>query len=91
MISIRVGRRVISFSSPVPSVNGQGQRVCVECGDLLDPIDWCVACQTAGKPCGRPHRSLRRRANAVYCGKDCRSRARAYYRRRARAIVQEGL
>lgn len=54
----------------------QGRR-CAECGDFIDPIDWCPGCKKANGPCGAPHKKARKRADAAYCNAACRSRCRA--------------
>jgi hypothetical protein len=61
------------------AISDPGGRRCAECGDLIDPMDWCSGCQTAQAPCGRPHRRLRKRADAAFCNPDCRSRRRWTY------------
>jgi hypothetical protein len=56
----------------------EGRR-CAQCGDFIDPIDWCLGCQTAQAPCGRPHRRLRKRADAAFCNDGCRTWHRSSY------------
>lgn len=65
----------------VPSDRG---RRCAQCGDFIDPVDWCPDCQTAnqhtpGTPCRRPHRRLRKRADAAFCNAACRAERRASF------------
>lgn len=57
---------------------GTGRR-CNQCGDFIDPIDWCSGCLKEEKPCGRPHKRLYKRADAEYCNDACRSERRNSY------------
>ena len=57
-------------------VDGQGRRECAECGDYIDPKDWCAGCIKAKGPCGAPHTRDRKRADAAYCDSSCRARRR---------------
>jgi hypothetical protein len=53
-------------------IYGDGTRHCACCGDFIDPIDWCLNCQTKQAPCGT-HRRLRKRADAAFCDSGCRA------------------
>ena len=66
----------ISLPRLSAEVTPQGRR-CAECGDFIDPIDWCPGCQRADGPCGSPHKRTRKRADAAYCDAACRSRSRS--------------
>jgi hypothetical protein len=52
-----------------------GKRRCANCGDYIDPIDWCAGC-AGGTPCRKPHRRVRKRADAAYCNGACRANRR---------------
>jgi hypothetical protein len=54
-------------------LNPDGQRHCAACGDFIDPVDWCGRCREAQQPCKAPHRRLRKRADAAFCGGVCRA------------------
>jgi hypothetical protein len=58
---------------------GRTQRRCANCGDLIDPIDWCEGCKRVEGPCGSPHRRARKRADAAFCDAACRHNHRATY------------
>jgi hypothetical protein len=61
-------------------IDGSGKRRCAQCGDYIDPKDWCSDCQGKIIPCGAtppygPHGSLTRAASAAYCDDACRNKA----------------
>lgn len=60
------------------AVDGPGGRRCAQCGDFIDPIDWCPGC-SKGTPCRQPHRRLRKRADAAFCGRGCKAEYRNSY------------
>lgn len=58
-------------------VHGDGTRHCAWCGAHIDPIDWCSMCRANNAPCATtgdgPHRRLRKRSDAAYCDRGCKS------------------
>ena len=68
--------RYASRSAQEAIVHDDGTRHCNWCGDFIDPIDWCGWCQHYKAPCARndgPHRRLRKRADAAFCDRRCRT------------------
>jgi hypothetical protein len=74
-------KRRFSLPRDEAVIHGNGTRHCANCGDYIDPIDWCFECQKANAPCGRPHRRLRKRTDAAYCDSRCRAHSRYTYAR----------
>jgi hypothetical protein len=62
-------------------VDATGKRHCANCGDYIDPIDWCPDCQKTGVPCCPRHKPLRKRSDAAFCDASCRSYHRSSYAR----------
>lgn len=62
-------------------VDGDGKRHCANCGDFIDPIDWCLSCQRTGEPCCRRHTPMRKRSDAAFCDQSCRSHHRYTFAR----------
>lgn len=69
----------VSLARQRPEFDGQGRRVCAQCGDFVDPKDWCPACVAANGPCGKPHRRDRKRADAAFCDDACRALRRSSF------------
>lgn len=60
-------------------IHGDGTRHCAQCGDYIDPKDWCLDCIKAGKPCRAPHTRLCKRADAAFCDGGCKAFHRSTY------------
>jgi hypothetical protein len=61
-------------------VDGAGKRHCAQCGDYIDPIDWCPQGCRTGKPCGGGlHNAVRKRVDAAFCNGACRAEYRNSY------------
>jgi hypothetical protein len=60
-------------------VDGDGKRHCAQCGDFIDPIDWCPRGCASGKPCVSAHKAVRKRADAAFCNRWCRFEYRNSY------------
>jgi hypothetical protein len=69
---------VTKISRAQAVIDGDGKRHCAWDGDYIDPIDWCSLC-ASGTSCGRPHKRLRLRADAAFCGPGCRAAHRASF------------
>ncbi len=59
-------------------VHGDGKRHCAQCGDFIDPIDWCPRGCRTGTPCGS-HKKVRKRHDAAFCDAGCRAEYRNSY------------
>jgi hypothetical protein len=62
-------------------VDGEGKRRCANCGDYIDPIDWCMDCQRLNTPCGPHHPRLHKRADAAFCNAECKTAHRSSFAR----------
>lgn len=59
--------------------DGDNKPRCAQCGDFINPVDWCPYCSDENGPCGRPHRRLRKRADAKFCDASCKALYRSSY------------
>jgi len=73
----RSGPGYVRLARATAVVHGDGKRHCAQCGDYIDPVDWCPGCRT-GKLCGT-HKAVRKRADAAFCDGACRSEYRNSY------------
>jgi hypothetical protein len=52
----------LARAEAVPHADG---RRCAQCGDFIDPINWCPSCR--GRSACRVHAKPYKRANAAFC------------------------
>jgi hypothetical protein len=73
--------RSFSLSRAEAVLDEDGKRHCANCGDFIDPIDWCLDCKANSAPCCPRHTPLRKRSDAAFCDAACRGHHRASYAR----------